>query len=179
MRTINECKAEIFRRGNEKKAKKAKQRKFLLSLVLPTFVSLTIICSLPLLIYPPSDEKGDPGATGTLDGGANVGSITDFPYTSAEIAGGEKCFPYGKKILTDDDVKNAYYAINRVMDENDSIHFIPEQAPSEEEKYTITFIGYSVEEKFTLNGSYLIYNEEAYILSSEELVLLKQALKIE
>ena len=59
MRTINECKAEIFRRGNEKKAKKAKQRKFLLSLVLPTFVSLTIICSLPLLIYPPSDEKGD------------------------------------------------------------------------------------------------------------------------
>ena len=179
MRELNECKAEIFRRGDEKKSIRAQRKRTFVSVLLPIFLCAVIIGVLPSLDIPfPTDrtETGAPSDTigGLLDGGMENEKIP-FSVAIVEVER-DGYLPYGKKTLTANDFECLYTLICEIISDSDGFATFPEGEVITEVDCTLTFIGNNTEIKFVISGNFLIYNNIQRSLSDDELTKIKNTL---
>lgn len=179
MRELEECKAEIFRRGNEKKIIRARRKKVTLSIVLPIFVCVMLIGFFPTIgILPPTDGGDTVDTGGSLDGGYgdSVGGIQQFSLASVE-ASEDGFLLYNKRIFVGEDFERIYSAIYRIVNDHNGSAILPDGDPDAKNDFTITFIGSNSEKRFAIRGNFLIYDGIQRSLSDEELLKIKAVIE--
>ncbi len=201
MRELNECKAEVFRRSDNRIKERKRSRNRILALCLPLCLVLTILSVTTLPAIMPVGEE-------SLDGVTDDVSTNDFEANSSDVNSKENnCVSVtvsgngSERTITDaSSVENVFYQIHDILEANEGYmnsasnnNFIVNNSgecvppvneqykPNNIEKYTITLMSSDGSEQvFELYGAVLddVESEKKIMLTKEQLNKLTAALEL-
>lgn len=175
MRSLDECRAEVFRRSEKRIEKRQKRRKMLLTCCVPLVLCVTLlaVCTLP-------DKKDTAsGAVPEMMGGVNGG------VSSVEIRGTGVLSLYSHRITEPLQVEEIYDYLQDFGTKGDTggtldgMPLPPSAPPFLEGGYTITFS--NTGEVYTLSGNELTDEQtgQTVELSDSQLARLKELIGLD
>lgn len=180
MKELNEYKAEIFRRSEERIKQKKRIRKRVLLCALPCLLCAGVLSAVVLPNIGEAGWNRSPGKSendGAIGGLTDIADGTELDFTSAEIVRDDGDITEVSVVVKKDGLYTIYNALNEALaqGQEDGKHFADNNGGSDSSHsfaYTITFTSETSgrTEVYTLKGRFLSdeTTKERVFLSEED-----------